>query len=225
MDRAAALNNDAEKSIYTYAFQLPYLNSALQELQELFELNEVPVTAKRSAVMTVAAGTTEIGFNAASPLPSLPNDLVEPVQLWERLSGVDPYVPMTKIHILPLTMAGVLVSQFINYVWEEQKIKVLESNQDNDIKMNYIAFLFAQFTSPTGNDVISIINSRSFLEYRTAGLIADFMGENKTRADELNSAASLALDRVVGISAKGRQNIMTRRRPFRSGWKRRGVYS
>ncbi len=221
MDRSAALNNDPSKAIYTYTKQLPYLNSALQELQELFELNEVPVVDKRSAVITLAAGVTEIGFSATDP--HLPNDLVEPVLLWERLTGVDPYTPMTKVNTLSLVTAGILINQFVNYVWENQKIKVQESVQSNDIKMDYISRLFAPFRSVNGIDTITIINSQSFLEFRTGALVAQFLGENETRAQALNGSAALALDRVIGISAKGRQSIMTRRRPFRAGWKNRGV--
>lgn len=220
MDRAAALMNDPSKTIYTYVKVLPYLNSALQELQELFELNEVPVTGETSAVMTVPAGLTEITFTAVGGLV-LPSDLVEPVKLWERLHNNDPYIPMTKVNILPLTQAGILTNQFNFYVWETQKIKFFACNQINDIKMNYIKFLFTQFADATGADAISIINSRSFLEFRTAGLVAEFLAENKSRADSLNADAALALDRVAGISAKGRQNIFTRRRPFRSSFKHR----
>lgn len=224
MNRAGVLNNDAALSIYTYTVQLPYLNSALQELQELFELNEVPVTDETSAVITVPAGTSEFGFPPDTPIantPYLPSDLIEPVLLWERASGIDPYTPMSKLNVLPLSQAGVQINQFIYYVWATQKIKVLPANQDNDIKMNYIRFLFAQFTDVTGADVIVVVNARSFLEFRLAAFLAEFVGENKSKADALNGDALMALDRVTGISAKGRQNIFTRRRPFRSGFKRR----
>jgi len=224
MDRAAALNNDPSKTIYPYIKQLPLLNSALQELQELFELNDVPVTATVSTEVTVLSGTTEIGFAPDVPVvntPYLPSDLVEPRVLWERQAGIDPYIPMTKLDTLPRWQQGVEVQQLIWYTWQTQKIKFLSANQDNDIKMDYIKFLFAQFTSTTGADNISVINSRGFLEYRTGALVAEMLGENPTRAQSLNGNAVLALDRIVGIGSKGRQNIMIRRRPFRSSFKRR----
>jgi hypothetical protein len=44
MNQAAALLNDPSRTVYTYPVQIPYLNQALQELQELFELNNIPVT-------------------------------------------------------------------------------------------------------------------------------------------------------------------------------------
>jgi hypothetical protein len=224
MDRSAVLNNNAAKTVYTYTVQLPYLNTALQELQEYFELNNVPVTDTFSALINVPAGTTSIGFAPAVPVPNtpyLPNNLVEPKLLWERAEGIDPYTPMSRVDFLPRYMDGVELNQFIYYVWQSQEIRVIAANQDNDIKMDYIRFLFAQFTDVTGMETISIINSRTFLEYRTAGLCAEFIGENKTRAESLNNDAGLAMDRVVGIGTKGRQAINIRHRPFRSSYKRR----
>lgn len=217
MDGAASLLNDTAKSNYTYAVQIPYLNIALQELQEFFELNDVPVTGTLSAVMTVPAGTDHIAF-ASSGL-KLPDDLIEPQVLWERQTNVNPYTEMTRLDVLPRYMEGVEINQFVWYVWETQQIKFLPANQINDIKMNYIRSLFTPVT--TSGDSVFVLNGISFLQYRTGGLCAEFIGENKTRADELNGFAGLAMDRVVGIGTKGRQVIQTRHRPFRSSFKRR----
>lgn len=221
MDRAAALNNDPAKTAYTYTKQLPFLNSALQELQEEFELNDIPVTRDIDTVLTIPANTGEISFSST---PSLPSDLVEPKLLWERPSGIDPYVPMSRVDYLPQQLAGVEIPQFIWYVWEDQKIRVLPASQDNDIKINYTKFLFGQLSNTSGTDTISVINSRGFLEYRTGALIASLLAENPTRAQELNSAAGIALQRIEGIGTKGRQAINIRRRPFRAGWKRGYTY-
>lgn len=217
MNASAAMLNDVNKQVYSFTAQIPYLNIALQELQEIYEENEVPVTTTESAVMAVPAGTTSIGF-ASSGL-KLPSDLIEPTMLWERLANTNPYSPMTKVDILPLTQAGILVNQFVIYTWESQEIRVQASDQANDIKMNYIKLLFTPITASTDN--ISVINVSTFLEFRTASLCAEFIGENKSRGDSLNMDAINALDRALGISSKSRQNIMTRRQPFRSGYKQR----
>jgi len=219
MDQSAAMLNDANKTVYTYTAQLPYLNMALQELQELFELNDVPVTQTvTSSPIAVAANVSELTFTTVPPLPS---DLIEPQMLWERANGIDPYVPMSKLDVLPLYMSGVQIPQLLYYVWESQALRFIAANADNQIKINYTKALFTVFTSILGTDQVNVINAEMFLEYRTAALCAYFIGENPTRSEELNSFAALAVDRVLGIGAKGRQAIMTRRRPFRSGWKRR----
>jgi hypothetical protein len=220
MNAAASLLNDTNRTVYTYTAQLPYLKMALLELRELYELNSIPVTEKSSAVIQVDAGQTEIAFNV-SPLPELPDDLVEPLQLWERTRNINPFIPMTKQDFLPHELEGIETSQFIYYVWQEQKILLLPANQNNDIKIDYIKQLFQDITDE--NSQINVINAQSFLQFRTAGLLAEFIERNLTSATAQNSYATGALDRAIGIGAKGKQNIVTRRRPFRSGYKRNRI--
>lgn len=224
MNFSAVLMNDAAKSVYTYVAQLPFLNMAMKELQEFFELNNIPVTDETSAEITIPANTGEFGF-APDPVvpntPYLPDNLIEPKVLWEREYNVNPYIPMTRLESLPRWQEGTEINQFIWYVWATQKIKVMPCNQINQIKMDYIRNLFALLTEVDGSENIPIINAATFLQYRTAGLCAEFMAENKTRADELNGFAGLGMDRVIGIGTKGRQAISVRHRPFRSSYKRR----
>jgi|SRR5215471_6363367 len=229
MDVSASLLNDTAKQIYTYAAQSPYLRLALQELRELFELNNIPVTQKVSSpTITLNAGVTDITYNAAgTPAnPKLPDDMVEPAQLWERPTGIDPYMPMTKKDYLPHYLEGVQTSQFVYYVWNNQKITVLPANQVNDIKIDYIQQLFPDAGATVDNTTqINVINAQTFLEYRTASLCAEFIERNTTSSQALGAYAMLALDRATGIGVKGKQNIMTRRRPFRNAYKRRGWFS
>lgn len=218
MDLVAGLMNDSAKTTYTYAAQLPYLNMALLELREKFELNNIPVTETSSEEIDMAAGETEIEFGNLVG-PSLPDDLVEPQQLWEKNTGIDPYIPMTKLDYLPHYLAGAPTNQFIYWVWQEQKIKMLPSTANNTIKIDYIKQLFMEVVDE--NTPINVINAQSFLQYRTAGLCSEFIERNKPSADAQNAYAMLAMDRALGIGVKGKQAIQTRRRPFRQAWKRR----
>lgn len=222
---SASLLNDTARTNYTYAAQSPYLRIALQELRELFELNNIPVTQLTSPVIQVNAGVTSIDYNApGTPTqPALPNDFVEAQQLWERARDTDPFIPMTRRDYLPHSLEGVDVNQFIYWVWEAQAIKFLPANQNNDIKIDYIRQLFPDAGSPVDeNTQINVVNAATFLEYRTAALCAEFIERNLTSSNGLNSYAVLGLDRVTGISSKSKQTIMTRRKPFRAGYKRRG---
>lgn len=219
MDQAAVLYNDPSKTVVTYAVQIPYLNQALQELQEYFELNNIPVTdTVTSSPITLVAGTSSLAFGTIAP--KLPDDLIEPKVVWERQSGVDPYTMMTRVDFLPRWQEGVEINQFIFYTWQSQEIRFLAANQDNQLKIDYIRNLFATVTA--GTDSLGVINAASFLEYRVAGLLSRFIGENPTRSDQLDAFATLALDRAMGIGTKGRQRINIRHRPFRSSYKRRG---
>jgi len=220
MDASASLLNDTAKSRFTYTVQLPYLNIALQELQEMFELNEIPITDTTSTALTVAAGLDHISFTAQGALV-LPSDFVEPQYLWERTTGINPYIPMSKVDVLPRYLEGTTIPQFMFYTWESQEIRFFPASQSNDIKMDYTKNLFVTVSNVNGTDTISVINAQTFLEYRNAGLLAEFNDENNSRAGALNNAAMLAVDRALGIGTKGRQNIMVRRKPFRAGYKRR----
>lgn len=218
MDLTASLMNDSAKAVYTYDAQLPYLNMALLELREKYELNNIPVTETSSEEIEVAAGETEITFGATTS-PALPDDLVEPQQLWEKNSGIDPYIPMTRLDYLPHYLAGTPTNQFIYWVWQDQKIKLMPSTADNTIKIDYIKQLFMDVVDE--GTQINVINAQSFLQYRTAGLCAEFIERNITSANAMNAYAALALDRALGIGVKGKQAIQSRRRPFRQAFKRR----
>ena len=219
MAKSASLLNDTARTNYTYAAQLPYLQIALQELQEHFQLNDIPTVQLTSAVIPVDAGFFELMYNAVLPFPSLPNDFVEPSQLWERDRGVDPFTPMTRKEYLP-KRETTNNTQFSVYTWNNQRITVHPCVGNRDIKIDYIKELFENIVDE--NSLINIVNARTFLEYRTAALCAEFIERNKTSSDALNVYAVLGSDRVTGITVKGKQNISTRRRPFRSSYKRRG---
>jgi hypothetical protein len=219
MNSAAALLNDTAKDVYTFTVQLPYLQIALKELRELFELSNAPVTNETSAVIPVDSGTTVIGFNTT---PALPSNLVEIQQLWERQRNSDPFIPMTKKEYLPHYLEGQETNRFLIWAWIANEIRLLPADGDNDLKIDYIRTLFTAVTDQ--NSIIGVINAESFLHFRTAALIAQFIMENKARADELNGNALLAIDRVTGIESKAKQAITTRHRPFRAGFKSRGLW-
>lgn len=223
MDKAASLMNDTARTVYTYTAQIPYLNMALSELEEYFQLSNIPVTNKTSASITVTAGTKLIrpvdgvGNGAA---PNYPTDLVEIQGIYERLAGTtDPYIPLTKREFLPHTIDDLPTEALQYWTWENQQIVFVGATTDRDVKLDYIATLFPEVTA--ASDSIGVINAKSFLQYRTAGLCTRFIGENPTRAEELDTFAALALDRVTGIGAKARQSITTRRKPFMAAYKRR----
>jgi hypothetical protein len=223
MDLAASLLNDTAKTVYTYAAQVPYVNIALQELDEIFQLHNVPVNEKTSAVITMPVGSTEIVYNGGVGTPTLPSDMVEPAALFETPTGTSNYIPMTARQYLPHLLENIPTSQFIYYVWQEQKIKVLAATAIIDIKIDYIRQLFATAIVNEAS-IINVVNAKTFLEYRTAGLCAEFIERNQASADSLNGYAILALERATGINVKGTQNIMTRRRPFRAAYKRGGRF-
>lgn len=215
MTAAAALLNDQAMQTFTYAVQIPYLKMALGELREYMQLANVPVTNRVDSILQIPAGTTEISFITT---PALPTDLIEVQQCWERVSEGYPWTPMIRKEFLPHWLDGQVYYSFLVWAWYNNAIHLPPSVQINELKLDYIAQT-DQVTDE--NSQLELINGQSFLNYRTAALVAEYAGENKTRADDLNLNAQNALDRLMGIESKARQPIAIRRRPFRMGYKSR----
>jgi hypothetical protein len=217
MDLAAAAMNDVDKTVYSYTVQIPYLKMSLQELQEIFELNSLPVTEQSSAAIPVNAGVDKIIFNSTNP-PRLPDNLIEPQQLWERNRNVNPFVPMKRREFLPHNQEGAETNMFISWVWQNNQILLLPSNADNDIKIDYVGSLFPKYVFP--DTVLPVQNAIGYLAYKTAELMSDMIEHNDARAQSNGGRALMAMDRISGITIKSKQQIVARRRPFRSSYKR-----
>jgi len=218
---AAVCLNDQARATYTDTVLLPHLNTALSELQEIFELNNIGSTGKSSATIAVPAGTSVIGFLT---VPALPADLIEIQQLFESQTGQNIWIPVTKHNYLTRDILGsVPYSIFGVWAWLEQQINLRAANTPIDIRMDYIKNLFAEITIGLIGTSNPILNTDTFFQYRTGALAAEFIEENTARADSLNNDGLNALQRSLGISVKGMQSIAIRRRPFRAAFKRRRV--
>ena len=214
MDRSAILLNDKNKTKYTYAVQVPYLNQALDELMESMEENNISVTNERSAIFVISAGVLTIPEAPAV----LPTDLIEIQEIKERESGgLDTdWIPVTKVDYLPILTQATALRY---WSWLKGGIKTIGATGIRDVRIDYIAKL--QVDVVDENSSITILNSKSFLTYRTAGLCARFIGENPTRADSLDTFAGAAIERILGIDVKANQGMPAKRKPFMFAYKRR----
>jgi hypothetical protein len=222
MDRSAALLNDPAKTDYTYIAQLPYLNMAVDELVELLEESNVSPTNDTSTVITISVGMNKITPIESATLPHYPADLVEIQEVGERAAGTsDPFLTLGRREFLKTFPVS---QSLLFWCWEDQMIKFNPNGASSirEIELKYVRQAISQATSELS--VIGAINSRSFLSYKTAALCAQFIGENESRAELLEGKAQQAIERMTGISNKGRQQIMTRHRPFRAGYKARGGF-
>lgn len=222
MDRSAALMNDPAKTDYTYAAQLPYLNMAIDELVELLEESNVSPTNQTSVAILLPFGANKITPIEHLESPHYPVDLVEIQEVGERAAGSnDAYLSLARREFLqsfpPTT--GLLF-----WCWEDQIIKFNPSGATGprEIQLRYVAQAIMHANDQ--DSIIGTINARSYLAYKTAALLAQFIGENETRAGQLEEKAERSVERMTGISNKGRQQIMTRHRPFRASFKARGGF-
>jgi len=218
----AGLMNDPSQTQYTNIVCLPYFNLALDELQETFELNDIPVTHETSASIKIKAGIDRLGHDTN---PALPSDLIEIKQLWESPTGINAWIPVTKNEFIPHAIENAtLISQFLVWALEKGRIRFTAANSDNDLKIDYIGSIFnTPILIKDINVNLPFTNVKTYLEYKTGALCAMFIAENESRALALDSLTGTALSRALGIPIKGMQSIVTRRRPFRHSFKRRGV--
>jgi len=218
----AGLMNDSSQSLYTNSVCLPFLNMSLDELQELYELNGIPITNETSTAITLKSGIDRLGPDT---IPSLPSDFIELKQLWESPTGINEWTPVENREFIPHYIEdGTQISQFLFYAWEHGRIRLIAANQDNDLKLDYTAMIFnTPILIKDINVNLPYTNIKTYLEYKTAALCSMFIAENESRAMALDALTGTALSRALGISIKGMQSIVTRRRPFRFSYKHRGV--
>lgn len=222
MDRSAALMNDPAKTDYTYLAQLPYLNMAIDELIELLEESNVSPSNQTSVAITLPIGSNRITPIEDLTLPHYPIDMIEIQEVGERMAGTsDPFIMLGRREFLQTFPPN---NSLLFWVWEDQIIKFNPSGALTlrEVQLRYVRQAISQAASELS--VIGTINARSYLSYKTAALCAQFIGENESRAGQLEDKAEKAVERMTGISNKGRQQIMTRHRPFRASYKARGGF-
>jgi hypothetical protein len=212
---ARALLNDIANTNFTNVAMQPFLDIALTELSEMFEDNGLPATTLTSMELPVRAGMLDIGGNTG---PALPIDLVEITSLWERYLGSNVgFIRMSKRDYLPETPTQ--TTYLIYWSWQNQIINFIGATADVGVKIEYVGNVFPKIQSD--DTIIPIINAKNPLTFRTAALAAEFIGENKDRADSLNGQGGAAVDRLINLSLRGEQAVVTRRKPFRANWKTR----
>lgn len=210
---AAALQNDPLQKVYKNARIYPYLKIAYEDLRQELELNNVAVTNFTSKVLYIAAQVRDIGGEDG---PAFPEDLIEPLTLWERSAGTtDDFLMMDKRQFLPKTEVETAFLRV--WSWQQQIIKLLGANNNIDVKIDYVGDPLPKLLTENPETLqLRVTNTVNFLKYRTGALLSEYVGENPTRAESLNANSGRALDTLLGISAKSEQAIYTRRRSFRS---------
>jgi hypothetical protein len=202
LTESKALLNDLGGVFYTSDSLLPYLNKAYRELQDYFNLHGLRTTVDVAGIMVIPAGLIAI----TTP----PADMLRPIELAERQPGsTDPFMDMDERSWEPDEKQ---TTHLRFWVWREEQIHFLGATTEREVRIRYVKSLAA--LSGEGS-LIAILNSKSALAARTASLAARFMGENPTRADELDADVSMALDRLIVTAIRQNQGMPARRRRTR----------
>jgi len=232
MDRCAVLMNDPAKTDYTYVTLIPFVKIALDDLgQALLENQSAPMVSSWSKIVVPKGHSIVYPHNMAPPeipnAPTYPINLIEIQEIKERIAGQDvssgpSFILMTRVEFVPYHPP---MDRLEHWLWENQTIKfnAWGATTDRELLLRYLGE-FVAVDAITPDSIVGGVNARQYLAYKTAAYAAMFIGENPERATVLDSKAEESLERMLSISNKGRQQIMTRHRPFRAAWKMRGGF-
>ena len=203
MDRAAALMNDPLKTTYTHEVQLPYLLVALDEMEEELSVRGQQITKEVSQAMIVLQGTKEI---------APPVDLITPTFLSERRigEGDDRWVPMNERSWEPKMAPS---NRMIYWTFRENMFQFPGASNDVEILVRYTKKL-ASVNGPASE--IPFLGSKSFLSYRTASLLAQFISKNMIVAEELGAMALSRSGTFITANVRSQQNNRIRRQRYGS---------
>jgi hypothetical protein len=215
-DKARFFLNDTEGAVFTDTVLLPALQIAAEDLRLECEDNNIPYTNVTSEIISVPAGTVNIGGTDG---PALPTDLVEIIEMYERIAGTNnDFVMMKRRNFLPKTEFQTTYLEV--YTWQKQQVHFIGATGDIEVKIDYVGNTINAINN--ANSEVLLFNSISFLWFRTAALAANYIGENETRSTQLNSEAARCIETMENIGIKNQQSMPVRRRPFMASYRQRG---
>ena len=210
MDRARVHLNDVGADIFNNDVLLPFLVSAWEELQSTMQAHGLPIMIETSSAILLPSGAIELGTSAVVPNPTLPANFIEPKAMYERAPGAMQWEPMTEAHgIVESTMQPKLGI----WEWTGDYIKFIGSTANREILLRYLKGL-PEITSD--NTDLPITGAKRYLSLKTAAEAADDIGQNRARADRLESKAELEMNRFLAIRVKLQQDVSTRRRGYQT---------
>lgn len=236
MDRAANLLNDPNKTDYTYKVMLPYLNLAIEEFCDLLSESNSPfanlTSYHWSAEPILVPKNGPYLLTPEDPTPGMskyPGDLIEIQEIQERPYSSVPHHPSDpafgayrRLPRREFPEPSPPTNSLVWWVWERGIIRFNAASIDMEVVLKYV-FQGIPYAADE-NTIITLIGARTYLSYKTAAFCALFIGENESRAKILETQADEAAERSITISNKGKQEIVTRHRPFRAAYKARGGF-
>ena len=218
---------------YTDAVLMPHVNSAYRGLQRAlkatgsteFKVDEAFLTVPAlSSVdnsaqvsisytgMTIESDSTTPPTFITPPPGFLPQDLLVPLKIWERLTGsVNQFIEMTD-----LTNTGGLPARAQGFqlgVWEwiGDSIALLGSQQSNDIRIRYQRGLPAL---SDGSSQILVLNSEDYHAFTVAAMVE--MSRDGQKAQGWDAAADDCKEKLIAAYTRQQQGVARRSRPFSS---------
>lgn len=149
-------------TVFADADLLPFVNSALLDLN--FDLIAAGVqVVKNETTVTVRANTdTTIIFSAVNPAPTLPDDFLEPLTLWEKLS-TDPARNYVEMDQRPERLPDLDATDRLRFwMWQNNQIVLIGATTDRSVRILYNR----QVTNfAVSSDIIPFPGARDVLAY------------------------------------------------------------
>jgi len=199
---AKPLLNDPQGIMYPDTALLPLLSKAYRELQTRLSRSGMGVTKEVAERVPVNVGVVALGDGSGLPL-----GLLYPIEIREGARGA----PQTEFRYLEernWEPTYKPTSELQCWAWREEEIKLSPALTDRDL---YIKFMKGLTPIVDVNSNIQILNSELFLEARTAAIAAALLGENYSRAQNLNADAEMWYDVLIGGLVKRGQRMPVRR--------------
>ena len=227
LNLSRAIANDAQLSIAgsiladTQPYTFTFLNSMYRDLQD--ELTDSGVeTFAQEAILTqiVPVATPDpgiqvninwTGYNNGTgnyDNPTLPADMVGPLRLWERQTGmVSDFVPMLPTSDgLPSTSQG---SYLRWWEWRSDSIWMVGSVNEQDIRLRYNSWLPDLYD---GTSEVLIVRSSNALAYMMVAAFAASRGS--PISTNLRGQAAEYIAKLTGRTSRRKQRASHRRRPY-----------
>lgn len=222
LTRARTHLNDDEGTNWPDYRLIVKAQQAFEELEAELYLAGIPIINQQNIIMTIPAYS--INANNGQPLdistlPGYPRDMIMPIILKERqpFDQWRDFIDMIETDFAPVTSTD---NRLRYWNWTGGKIYMMGCLRDMQVLIRYQRFL----PLPGVNtDSIAVPLGQLHLSYRTAALAAASIPEMKALGVDLDTRATINLDKIVRMNIKQQQNLPTKRRPYHRGYGRNRV--
>jgi hypothetical protein len=219
LDTVPALLDDANRSVFTGDFILPYINVAQRSILTKLRSAGCQEVRVRSGTITVPAGTTTL---TKTTTPALPSDLVWPDELWEaKLGGNnEDYYRI----VGPITLPNQARSNTLGYWdWFHDELRFIGANEARDIKLDYWSTNpdFSLPVDPT--DTVIFQDAVNVISLLCCKGIAVSRGQYQA-AQVFEAQAADELESIINAQLKMQQQQPDRRQPYRGRGRYQGYF-
>lgn len=204
LDRARVFLNDSDADLYTDAVLLPILAVANDEFRDELLVHGINSQKTVAGYYTVDAGETA--------LDPLPDDFLNPVEIWERLSGSSDNFTKVVEFVWPTGYTGSDNGCIAYWNFRNQEITIPPANTIREVRLDYNRVLVEVVST---SDDVEIKGSVNFLAAKVAELASADIGQNPVESVKNEKRATKYLMRLLQINIKNQQGTGARRLPFR----------